>query len=321
MERHETLRLIDGALPSSPQSSALLLDAGVLARSPRDLAVVRSVEGWSITLDWEHERYVRLYVRDTADLLSVGWEGRVVWYELLRKSDRAGVIDTDDIGILSEMLRLPRDVTETGYARLIERGCIKLGAIQSNGAEHRVTLIPNFLEAQEARQSSAQRARESRARRRDKARTENVTFRDSDVTNRDTSVTLGHTVSHDVTPYRTVPCCTTPSRADSTARVRARDKAPEFDFESVYQLYPRKAGKQKGLEKCRKRIKTEEDFAAFTAAVETMSTLWRGHDTQFCPIFSSFVNQERWKDEELPRPSESPSQRKVEPIRKLERLG
>ena len=38
-------------------------------------------------MDWANERYVRLYTRTSADMIAVGWEGRLVWYELLRHVD------------------------------------------------------------------------------------------------------------------------------------------------------------------------------------------------------------------------------------------
>lgn len=77
---------------------------------------------------------------------------------------------------------------------------------------------------------------------------------------------------------------------------------PRFDIESVYQLYPKKQGKQKGLTAARKKIKTDADFLALTVAVETMAKAWAGKDTKFCPQWVTFINQERWRDDELPLP-------------------
>jgi len=78
--------------------------------------------------------------------------------------------------------------------------------------------------------------------------------------------------------------------------------SPSFDFESVYQHYPRKQGKQGGLKKCRTLIKTYEDFELFVSAVTAMEAAWKGHDTKYCPQFSTFVSQERWRDDVLPQP-------------------
>lgn len=187
---------------------------------------------------FEDERYVRVYTRDTPDLLAIGWEGRAVLWELIRKVDRAGVIDLakGDIAVLPELLRLPPDVFWAGWERLVKRGLVELGDTAA--------VIPRFIEAQEARQSDKSRARESRARRRDLARTGTiatpvtkrdnrsqggggagggdltddltapntdftkrdaaVTKRDAAVTARDASVTKSHNLSLLAVPSRTV---------------------------------------------------------------------------------------------------------------------
>lgn len=155
-------------------------------------------------MDWANERYVRIYTRDTADLLAIGWEGRAVLWEVLRKCDRAGVLDGDP-DTLPDMLRMPREITEAGLPRLLKRGVVEEGEIDGSPC----FVVVNFLDAQEAKQSDCQRKRESRARRRERARLpENVTARDSKVTERDQNVTGSHTPSQSVTP-----CLAVPSRA------------------------------------------------------------------------------------------------------------
>ncbi len=114
-------------------------------------------------MDWSNERYVRVYTRDTADLLAVGWEGRAIWWELLRKCDRAGVIDTGgDLAVMAELLRLPVDVWERGFPRIVARDMVEV--------TDSAIVIPNFEPAQETAQSDAQRKRRSRERRRSEAR-------------------------------------------------------------------------------------------------------------------------------------------------------
>jgi hypothetical protein len=46
-------------------------------------------------MDYANERYVRLYTRDTTTVKLLGWQGRLVWWSLLRKLDRidAGLAD------------------------------------------------------------------------------------------------------------------------------------------------------------------------------------------------------------------------------------
>jgi hypothetical protein len=166
-------------------------------------------------MDWSNESYVRVYTRDTADLLAFGWEGRYVWYELLRKADQAGVIDTGgDLEVLPELLRVPPEVFDVGFKRILKRG----SAILTDTA----IVIPNHVPAQTAKKSEKQRQRESRDKRRavaiangeseaeakaaarpDVYGSQNVTV---EVTERDQGVTRGHTRSHAVTSGHSMQC-------------------------------------------------------------------------------------------------------------------
>jgi hypothetical protein len=187
-------------------------------------------------MNWGDERYVRLYTRDTADWLALPWQSRAVWPLLLKKADRSGLIDVANgpsrVRRISALIALPVEVTEEGLRGLLED---RYGIRETDAGY----FMPNFVEAQEARQSDAQRQRESRARRRAAAELA-VTKRDSmsrddqpmntapapevvakpvrsrpralkvapDVTIRDSpsqSVTESHTRSHDVTPCLAVP--------------------------------------------------------------------------------------------------------------------
>ena len=77
-------------------------------------------------------------------------------------------------------------------------------------------------------------------------------------------------------------------------------------LEPTYQLYPVKKGKAKGIAKAAKLITDEADLARFEECILTMSKAWLGKDTTYCPHFSTFVNQERWRDEEWPLPTTKP---------------
>lgn len=164
-------------------------------------------------MDWSNERYVRLYTRDTVDWLALSWQARALFAMLLRKVDRAGVIDLGRHGVkgLAVAVGMPTDVVGPALAELLEDGCIE---------QHGTRLVmPNFLDAQEAAQSDAQRARESRANRRDRSR---VTKPDAGVTDRDETVTPSHGASHAVTP--SVP--SDPSDPAEGERAPAREAPP-----------------------------------------------------------------------------------------------
>jgi hypothetical protein len=174
-------------------------------------------------VNWSEERYVRLYTRTTNDLLAFGPEGRHVWYELLRAADRAGVIDTGgDLETMPELLRVTPEVWAAGWPRILKRGSARV--------TERAIVLVNYIEANEAKQSDAQRQRESRARRTERTAATEGTFssRDvtSDVTPRDAGDTSGHTRSQSVTPCRAVPDRAVPCRAGESPAGKRRPSAP-----------------------------------------------------------------------------------------------
>ena len=92
------------------------------------------------------------------------------------------------------------------------------------------------------------------------------------------------------------------AKNEAEPRILADAKRRAFDFESVYRLYPKKQSKQAGLKAARRTIKTQADFARFKKAVETIARSWSGHDPTYLPGFGPFMNGERWRDDDLPRP-------------------
>lgn len=159
-------------------------------------------------MDWANERYARVYTRDTTTWKLLTWEARALLVLLLRKVDRMGVLEVGLDGHLgmAAHVEMPPDVVERALAQLVARGVV----VDADGAY----VLPNFLEAQEAVQTDAHRSREYRARKRDEAlHRDGVTKRDVPITKRDKTVTPRHTASRSVTPNRTDPDCTEPSRA------------------------------------------------------------------------------------------------------------
>jgi hypothetical protein len=151
-------------------------------------------------VNFEDERYVRVYTRKTVTMKLLGWEGRMCLHALLLEVDRAGVLELegmDPAEALAAMADLPIEHARVGMARLIERGVVTV--------RDGILLLPRFIEAQEAKQTDAQRQRESRANRAARLRISEHAARvvPPDVTNRDHKrshdVTSGHTESHAVT--------------------------------------------------------------------------------------------------------------------------
>lgn len=113
---------------------------------------------------WADERYVRLYTRDTVGWKMLPWQGRALLPLILRKVDRAGILELGEDGVegLSALLDMPMDVVQPGLEALLKRGVLTQSGVR--------LVVPNFLEAQEATSSGAQRQREHRAKARDLAR-------------------------------------------------------------------------------------------------------------------------------------------------------
>ncbi len=136
-----------------------------------------------MALDFENEQYVKVYKRDTVTLMLLSWQARALLWEFLRRCDRSGVIDVGGHGSrgLAAVVLMPCDVVATALPELVESGTI----IAGNGCY----VMPRFMEAQEARQSDAQRQRESRGRKRSQAINSSQSH----------AVTVSHTLSQNVT--------------------------------------------------------------------------------------------------------------------------
>lgn len=166
---------------------------------------------------WEDERYVRLYTRDTVDWHFLSFEAQGLFGLLMRKVDRAGILALGKHGKRGVAAALGHpsrvDAITGALDELIADGCVAI-----HGSE---LVIPNFIEAQEAKASDVARQREKREKDRAKTlaalREEPVTVRDEmshDVTGR-------HAMSHDVTPSLAVPSLPSlPSRADEETKTQ-----------------------------------------------------------------------------------------------------
>jgi hypothetical protein len=139
---------------------------------------------------WEDERYIRIYTRDTADWLALGWEAQSLLVALLRKVDRAGILMLGKTGArgVAGVTGFPLEVVERALPILLGDGCVR----QAEG----VLVVPNFRAAQESARSDKARKREQRAR--DRARTLVDTPSPAEVTTRGQG-------SHDVTAETTAP--------------------------------------------------------------------------------------------------------------------
>jgi hypothetical protein len=157
-------------------------------------------------MNFEDEPYVRFYTRDTKTWLKLGFEGQTVLMHLLRKVDRAGVLDdvTDPVDDVALVIRAPIDFVRVGLERLL-----KTATVEIRGAR---LVVPRFVEGQTAIKTDRLRSAELRKRRRDLARAGlgEMVFGDEVEPDDD-----------DVTPdSETMPSVTVPSLAVTSASPR-----------------------------------------------------------------------------------------------------
>lgn len=256
-------------------------------------------------MDWENERYVRVYTRNTVEWEMLPWQSRCVWPLLLRAVDRAGLLELGKFGMkgLAALLKIPIEIAQPGIEGLLEDGCAELRGT--------VIVVPNFIEAQESSKSDPQRKRESRERARALANIESVTKADEESQTVTTghengqTVTTGHELSGSVTTGHsvpTLPCLSEPSVPLKTIAgfatgdlVLAADSKSidRKQLEAAYAAYPLKEGKSKGIEKLAKQVKTVEQLAELKRAIANYAEQ-RRLDGVFVMHFSTFAGE--WRD-------------------------
>jgi hypothetical protein len=121
-------------------------------------------------VDWSDERYVRVYTRDTVEWMALSWQARGLFCLVLRKCDRAGIIELGRVGIrgVAVACGAPWAEVEAPLRELLADGCLSVHQGSDGGRQHLV--VPNFVAAQEsisngkARQQTYRERREARAR-------------------------------------------------------------------------------------------------------------------------------------------------------------
>ena len=83
---------------------------------------------------------------------------------------------------------------------------------------------------------------------------------------------------------------------DGVARQKVEREV--FDFEAIYENYPRKIGKSSGLKSCAKQIKTKEEYEQLLLAVKNYSAqcLLDQTEKKFIKKFNNFLKDDYWRD-------------------------
>lgn len=240
---------------------------------------------------WGDERYVRVYTRDTASWLLGPWQARALLPLIMRKLDRAGVLDLGDDGAeaIAVVAHVPVEIVEVGLSWWLQRGTLKL-------VGGKLTM-PNFLDAQEASASDAQRMRESRARARAKAiaEVEGIVTSSSEtndtVTKTNGTVTNGYNQSLCAVPSRTVPSRTEPTKTKTPAAPVPDSKESGLldQVRTVFDYWASRQAKQTHVEVSRLKL-TKERRAKIQARLKdgaTVEDIKRGVDGVFATPFNT----------------------------------
>ena len=253
-----------------------------------------------MSLRWEDERYIRFYTRNLPEWRALSWRARGLFGLIMREVDRAGILKLGKLGAKAVAISVdaPWIEVKDPLSELIADGCIRMSKDGS------VLCIPNFIEAQEAPQSDAARKRASRERARSNVTNcDNVESRF--VTKTPVLVTSCHVESHGVTSSHSVPsdpCLSVPSFPSLLEETIVRSAAPSgrklvFDIAPLYEAFPRKEGKVRGLSKLSASIRTPEQYERFRRAVANYAEKVRVEqiERQYVLLFSTFANG-RWED-------------------------
>lgn len=114
--------------------------------------------------------------------------------------------------------------------------------------------------------------------------------RDGSVPNRDKSV------SYERTNERTNICTEvgTIGVLENVSSDKPTDGVVVFDLDEIYNAYPKKAGKKKGMAMLAKKIKTQDDYDLIMLAVKNYRLSVRDTELQYIKQFSTFMNC--WED-------------------------
>lgn len=99
---------------------------------------------------------MKQYTRDTPGWVSLTWQARALCSALLRVVDRAGTVDVGRSGVkgLAALVRIPLEVVAEALPELCEAETVTFDGTR--------LLLPNFVEAQAAQTSAAERKRRQR---------------------------------------------------------------------------------------------------------------------------------------------------------------
>jgi len=81
----------------------------------------------------------------------------------------------------------------------------------------------------------------------------------------------------------------------TVAEVAANISQQHFDLDAIYNKYPKKLGKARGMKKLKSIIKSQKTYDDMLIAVENYALTVRDSKPEYIKLFSTFVNGD-WQD-------------------------
>jgi len=151
---------------------------------------------------WEDEPFVKLYTHPSVEFLALPLAARGLFDELMKVVDAHGILSVGKLGLggVATAVRATWEEVDGPLRILLEDGCVQWDE------RHGVVCLPNFFEAQNARQTDRARKRRSRSSvdgPTDRPSRPSTPAMPVPAPSAVRPVTRGHTESRDVTPSHT----------------------------------------------------------------------------------------------------------------------
>jgi hypothetical protein len=248
-------------------------------------------------VNWADERWRKVYIHDTTDWKCLSWEAQALFLMLIRKVNEAGVLDLGRRGRhgLTAHVKMPWEVAGPALDELEQDGCIQVSDDQKS------LLMTNFLEAQQAHSTDAERKRKYRDRVKAGMRKpqdvpepgQAVHKTGQIVPLREHGVTSGHAGGPLERGERGDICSPIGEQVSFGLEGSEPSNWREDAIERAYQVYPYKRGKQKGHATLLKQIRNRTDAAALMSAVRHYAEETYGRPQEYMKYWSTFASD--WK--------------------------
>lgn len=210
-------------------------------------------------------------------------EAKVLWFYILDQCDHAGIW-VADFGLAEFQIGMP--VNEALVLQLLGDKVRKIDTDKF--------YIPSFFDFQYANAAEGFKAKMSALKILSKLGVDESMIHDKDYGN--SSEHFNNSSEQFDNSTDTVPVHLPKCTSKSKSILNNNNKEKKFDFETLYQKYPRKIGKSKGLDICRKQIKTLGEYEELSQAIDRYKSYIAEHgtDPKYIKYFSTFMNH--WRD-------------------------